>query len=186
MLARHPRWEKQGAVSPVRLRSALVLGVCLASPVRPATMVCEVIELLSNADFDAGLGGGWVEIRAGYPIVLSPTDPTHPLPITPQSGNYAAWMGGVNNATRALYQDLTAPADSSAMSVTGYRYITTKETSGIWDQWTATIRDTSDTVLESLGTFSNADATAGWVLFSYAPVSNFAGQTIRLHLEKRD
>lgn len=174
--------RKTGGRARAKLRFAMVLAVYLASPVRPATTVCEVLQLLSNADLDAGPGGGWVESGA-YPIVLSITDPVTPLPVTPQSGNYAAWMGGVDSATMALYQDVAVPPDSSAMRVTGYRYITTEEMSGDFDLWTATIRGTGDSVLETLGTFSNADAADAWIPFSYTLTSDFAGQTIRLHLE---
>ncbi len=157
---------------------AMVIGT-------PDAMGCTdvVVQLLSNENLDLGSGGGWVENGAGFPIVLSPSDPTYPLPVTPQSGNYAAWMGGVDSATRAMYQDVAIPAGATNLTVTGYRYIATEETSGTWDVWTATIRNTGGGVLETLGTLSNADALESWVTFNYVPVTNFAGQTIRLYFE---
>jgi len=143
----------------------------------------QTIQLLSNENFDLGSGGGWVENGAGYPIVLSPSDPTYPLPITPQSGNYAAWMGGVDSATRAIYQDVVVPADATNLTLSGYIYIATGETSGVWDTWAATIRNTSGGVLETLASLSNADANDTWTAFSYPAATNLAGQTIRIYFE---
>lgn len=143
----------------------------------------QTIQLLSNANFDLGSGGGWVENGAGYPIVLSPSDPTYPLPVTPQSGNYAAWMGGVDSATRAIYQDVAVPADATNATLTGYLYIATAETSGVWDTWTATIRNTGGSVLQTLASLSNSDANDAWTSFSYPINASIAGQTIRVYFE---
>lgn len=151
----------------------------------PDAMGCttQMVQLLSNENLDLGSGSGWIENGAGYPIILSPTDPTYPLPVTPQTGNYAGWMGGVDSATRSMYQDIAVPAGATGMSVTGYRYIATEETSGVWDVFTITIRNTSNSVLETLGSLSNANATDSWLNFTYTPISSYAGQTVRLHFE---
>jgi hypothetical protein len=127
---------------------------------------CDVIQLLTNEDLDLGPGVGWVEDGAGFPIILSPTDPTYPLPITPHSGAFAGWMGGVDSATRALYQDVLVPAGTTELTVSGYRLIATEEISGVWDVWTASIRNEANVVLETLGSFSNADENPIWILFS--------------------
>jgi len=151
----------------------------------PDAMGCVdmVIQFLANANFDLGSGGGWIENGAGYPMVLAPTDPTYPLPVTPQTGNYAVWMGGLDSATRSIYQDVVIPAGATNVSVTGYRYIATEEIAGVYDTWTATLRNTGGGVIETLGSFTNADALEAWTVFAYSPITNIGGQTIRLHLE---
>ncbi|HUH02166.1 MAG TPA: hypothetical protein VML75_09225 [Kofleriaceae bacterium] len=147
------------------------------------------VQLLANPTFDLG-AVSWVENGAGYPIILSPSDPTYPLPVTPDTPNHAAWLGGVNSATRTLYQDVAIPAGATNLSVSGSRYIATEESFGVdYDKFTLSIRTTGGTVLETYlpnaakaFTWGNLDETTAWTAFGWSPAGNYAGQTIRVHL----
>jgi hypothetical protein len=145
--------------------------------------ICYEDQLLTNADFDLGPGGGWIESGAGIPIISSLADPTHPLPIPPHTGDYAGWMGLVHSATRAMYQDISIPAWTTALRIDGYRLIVTEELVGIWDVWTASIRTEHNDVLETLGSFDNEDQNRTWIPFSFPTSGSYADKVIRIYFE---
>ena len=89
----------------------------------------------------------------------------------------------LDSTIRSLYQDVAVPLGATNLRLTGYINIATEETSGVWDTLTITIRNTSNSVLETLTTLSNADQNASWASFTLNAASANAGQTIRLHLE---
>ena len=159
------------------------MGVPDAPSAPDAACTPTVVQLLTNSNLDSGPGGGWVESGAGYPIILSPSDPTYPLPVTPHTGNYAAWLGGLPSSIRALYQDVAIPAGATNISVSGYYLIATEEYLGVYDYLRITIRNTSNTQLALLATYDNEDDTLeSWVSFPLF-AADFAGQTIRVHFE---
>src|SRR5690606_32175309 len=49
-----------------------------------------------------------------------------------------------------------------------------------FDSLTVTVRSTGGAILATLATFSNLDATAGWVQSTPYDLSAFSGQTVRL------
>ena len=144
----------------------------------------QTVQLLLNSDFDSG-AVNWIESGAGYPIVLSTSDPTYPIPVTPHSGVYAAWLGGVDGATRHIRQDVAVPAGATNVEVVGMRWIATEETSLItdWDTYTVTIRNTGGTVLETVASLGNTDAADAWISWGGPVSGSYAGQTIRVQVE---
>jgi hypothetical protein len=157
-----------------------------------------VINLLTNAGFDSGPGGGWQEVSGANPPFAIVTHQDG-LPLAPQTAPFAAWMGGyLASASVAgidsLHQSVTVPADATNLELGGFRAIASAELSGEFDTLRVTIRNTSNAVLESLNdpaapctfkdcTWSNEDETTGFAGFTLTPAGNYAGQTIRVHLE---
>jgi hypothetical protein len=88
------------------------------------------------------------------------------------TASWAARLGGKGAShTDTLSQSVTIPAGCKA-SLTFYLHIDSNESgSTIWDKLTVTAGSTT------LGTFSNTNAAAGYVLKTY-DVSSFAGQTV--------
>lgn len=102
---------------------------------------------------------------------------------TPRTGSWNAWLNGYGNSnTDYLYQTVTIPSNACSAKVNFYLYITTSETttSIAYDKLTVTVRNTSNSVLTTLATFSNLNKTSGYVLKSY-DVSAYKGQTIRIY-----
>lgn len=136
------------------------------------------VQLLGNPDFDLGPGGGWEE-NAADPIVFD----SGTLPVTPHSGDYAAWLGGVNGATRTLYQDVSIPAGATNIRLSLYRRIATEELGGgVYDTFSLTLRNTSNAVLENVVDWNNGDTVGTWTVFDHVATGEYGGQTVRVHL----
>lgn len=101
------------------------------------------------------------------------------LPVTVHTPNYGVWMGGAYDSIDLMYQDVTIPAGATNMTVAGYRWFATEETVGTYDFLDITLNTTSDGLLETLASWSNADDVTAWTPFTLVPAGNYAGQTIR-------
>lgn len=150
-----------------------------------AGCVDQVVQQLTNPAFDSGPGVGWVE-TGGFDIVLSQSSSPDPFPFAPDTPAYAAWLGGADNSTQALYQDVAIPAGATAPTLSWQSVIGTQETVAIaFDTFTITVRDLSNNVLETVITQSNLDAgtDATWIPMVRNLSGNYAGQTVRLYFE---
>ncbi|MCP2246422.1 M4 family metallopeptidase [Lentzea aerocolonigenes] len=89
-----------------------------------------------------------------------------------RTGTNSAWLNGYGSShTDSLSQSVTIPAGCKA-TLTFYVHIDTAETgSTVYDKLTVTAGSTT------LGTLSNTNAAAGYVLKTF-DVSSFAGQTV--------
>ncbi|MBU0511304.1 MAG: hypothetical protein KJ638_06330, partial [Chloroflexi bacterium] len=66
-----------------------------------------------NGNFELGRGVDWYESSShGWPLVLQSGD----LIVTPRSGNWAAWLGGDDNETSRIYQQVTIPTNNHFLS----------------------------------------------------------------------
>lgn len=154
-----------------------------AAPGAPDATPCTdtVVQLLGNGNFDAGPGGGWVE-QSMYPLINEAAG--LPAAISPQTGTHAVWMGGDYLTTDKLYQDVAVPAGATSMELVGYRWIATEETgTGAYDTVTLQLRSTADAALETLATWSNANAAEAWTAFTLPATGSYGGQTVRVYLE---
>ena len=141
-----------------------------------APPACTTQQLLVNPSFDMGGGSPWQE-DAMFPIVtLFP-----PGNVVPHSGGYLAAMGTLILTSDELYQDVVIPAGTVDLTLRGQRWIETSDGGNVYDTLTVSIRDTGGGTLATLRTWSNLDASAGWVPFAEFLPQNFAGQTIRVH-----
>jgi len=175
---------KPGIPDAAPTPDAPVISPVDAAPGGPDASCTDVVmQLLANADFDSG-AVSWVESGAGYPIILATTDATYPLPVTPHSGTYGAWMGGLDSATRSIYQDVAIPANTRDLSLSGQRWIATEEitTTTQYDQWTVSLRNTGNTVLQAGPTFSNLDAVSNWTVWNMQITGDYSGQTVRVYM----
>jgi hypothetical protein len=138
--------------------------------------------LLVNGDFDAGPGSPWVE-SGPFPLIVGAG--SLPAGLMPHSGSYATWQGGDINLNDALYQVVTVPDSVTSLMLTGVRSIATEELSLFeFDTVTVSLRSyPSLTPIEILATWSNLDATLGWVSFSFlvTDAGSLAGQPVAIH-----
>ena len=139
-----------------------------------ATNATTTGNLLVNPGFENG-DTSWTQVPAGT-IVTNDSGIAH-------AGSFYAWLGGYDNGTDTLFQDVTIPSSSSAARVQFWYRINTQETtsSRVYDQMTVTlVNPASGAVLATLATFSNLNATSSWVQSPAYDVSAFRGQTVRL------
>lgn len=66
---------------------------------------------LINGNFESGSGVGWLESATQSRSLIINSD--FPGTITPHGGTWAAWLGGVNNDTSSISQQITIQAASS-------------------------------------------------------------------------
>jgi hypothetical protein len=158
-------------------------GVPDAAPPPDAPPGCtdQVVQLLANANFDSGPGGGWVE-QSNYALINDATG-LQPAAMTPQSGTHAVWMGGAYDSTDKLYQEVAVPAGATGLQLVGYRWIASEEAGGIFDTVTVQLRSPADAILETLTTWSNSDENAAWTAFTLPATGSYGGQTVRVYLE---
>ncbi|HTR52654.1 MAG TPA: hypothetical protein VMJ10_18190 [Kofleriaceae bacterium] len=157
------------------------------APPPPDACVVMTTQLLLNPVFDATpVGTDWQ---------ATPIDPMYPLitngAIAAQSPPYYAWMGGLagsdegeESVTDLLYQDVTVPANTTQLVLTGYYAVGTDETTTttVYDTGTFELTQTDGTPIEGVLALSNLSATSGWVAFSHPVTANLSGQTVRVFM----
>ena len=162
--------KKHLKILPFLLLSACVAMMVGSSPSAKAT------ELIVNGDFELGssswtLSGG---VTASTYASLS------------HSGSYYLWFGGAFNENDAGYQTITIPANATAATLSFYYNINSDEgTSIAYDTFSATVRNTSGTVLATVLSRSNINKDGGagnpyyhQQTFNLLP---YVGQTIRIY-----
>jgi serine protease len=131
--------------------------------------------LLGNPGFETGSAAPWVA-TAGV-IDNSGSEPPH-------SGAWKAWLDGYGQQhTDTLYQQVAIPSGGSSATLTFWLHIDTSETTGTiaYDTLKVQIRNSSNTVLATLATYSNLNHGSGYSQKSFS-VSAYRGQTIRVYL----
>ncbi|HZT57830.1 MAG TPA: hypothetical protein VFA21_04305 [Pyrinomonadaceae bacterium] len=101
----------------------------------------------------------------------------------PHSGSWKAWMDGYGTThTDTLSQQVTIPTGATA-TLTFWLHIDTAETTTTtaFDKMQVQIRNTSNTVLSTLATYSNLNKATGYTQKSF-DVSSFQGQTVNVFL----
>jgi hypothetical protein len=135
---------------------------------------CAAAQLVANPGFEAGSAAPWTA-SSQVRINSSTSEP-------PRSGSYDAWLGGRGTAhTDTLSQSVAVPSDCSTETLGFWLHIDTAETTTTtaWDKMSVEVLDSSGTVLGTLGTFSNLNASSGYVQHSYS-LAAYAGQTVTL------
>ncbi|HEX9011555.1 MAG TPA: hypothetical protein VF804_14390, partial [Holophagaceae bacterium] len=130
-------------------------------------------DLITNGGFESGTTG-WTQ-TSGVIGQNGTSEPAH-------AGTYDAWLCGYGSThTDYVYQQIAVPSTASSATLSFYLHIDTAETttSTAYDTFTILVQNTSGTTLATLGTFSNLDATSGYVLHTF-DLSAYKGQTIRL------
>ena len=161
-----------GTGSPNRLLFSLLTGAPPPTPTPTPTPVPGG-ELLLNRGFESGA----VNWTATTGVITNTTQQT------PRTGAWYAWLDGYGTThTDSLFQQITVPATANTATLSFWLKITTAETTTTtqFDRLQVQIRNSSNTVLATLGTFSNLNRTTGYV-FQSCDISQFRGQTIRVY-----
>ena len=134
-------------------------------------------QLLGNPGFENGstTPAPWVP-TAGV-ISNSASEPPH-------GGSWDAWMDGYGTAhTDSLYQQVTIPSTATTATLTFWLHIDTAETTTTtaFDTLQVQVRNSANTVLSTLATYSNLNKNTGYAQKSLNLIA-FKGQTIRVYL----
>ena len=133
--------------------------------------------LVANPGFETGTASWSQSASGGFPIIFQNTAQQ----TVARSGSWYAWLGGYDNAIDTLYQDITIPAGSGARLQFWYFITTNESTSTAFDSMVVAVANPlTGARLSTLATFSNVNATGGWVQSNALDLSAFAGQTVRL------
>ena len=154
-----------GTGSPNRLLFSLLGG---APPPPPPGS-----ELLLNRGFESGA----VNWTATAGVITNSTGQT------PRSGSFYAWLDGYGTThTDSLFQDVAVPASATSVTLSFWLKINTAETTTTtaFDTLRVQIRNTSNTVLSTLATYSNLNKSTGYVQKTF-DLTSFKGQTIRIY-----
>ncbi len=129
---------------------------------------------LVNGNFEQGPGAGWQEYSSnGFQIVLDSNE-LSVANVYPHSGNWAAWLGGANNETSRLYQQVTVPTSNPTLTF-WYWIGSTEYCSHYYD--TGRVLLGGATLVQY--DLCSGNATGGWVLQNLG-LSAYAGQILEL------
>ncbi len=98
-------------------------------------------------------------------------------------GSWKAWMNGYGSAhTDSLYQQVTIPASATTATLTFWLHIDSAETttSTAYDTLKVQVRNSSNTVLATLATYSNLNKATGYTQKSFN-LAAYKGQTVRVY-----
>ena len=132
-------------------------------------------ELIINGGFESG-GTGWV-MSGGAGVYTSFG--------YARSGTGYQWLGGIENEVDACYQTITIPGTATSATLSFYYNIFSYDDfSGAYDTFKATIRNTANTILATVGNWSNLNQEAPGNPYYHLRTFNllpYAGQTIRIY-----
>ncbi|HEY2295219.1 MAG TPA: sialidase family protein [Thermoanaerobaculia bacterium] len=146
------------------------------TPVTLTVTTGTVSQLLGNPGFENGSASPAPWVPTAGVIDNSTGEPAH-------SGSWKAWLDGYGTThTDSVYQDVTIPSTATSATLTFWLHIDTAETTTVtaFDTLKVQIRNTSNTVLSTLFTYSNLDHNTGFSQKSF-DVTSFKGQTIRVY-----
>jgi hypothetical protein len=129
--------------------------------------------LIVNGGFETGAATPWT-LTAGV-LNNSTAEPAH-------TGSWDAWLDGYGTThTDSATQTVTIASTVTTATLTFWLHIDTAETTTTtaFDKLTVQVLNSSNTVLATLGTFSNLNKAAGYQQHSFN-VSSFKGQTIKI------
>jgi hypothetical protein len=123
---------------------------------------CDEVEILVDGGFDDG-SGAWIEVSTnGFPLIQ---DATQLDAVSPQSGGYAAWLGGAPLEDSGLAQPVFIPEGTVSLTVAGYFGLTTSDT-GLNDYATIAVGSEDTGVNAIMQMWDPRNAVTPWVAFS--------------------
>jgi hypothetical protein len=131
-------------------------------------------QLLVNPGFETGTAAPWVA-TAGV-IDNTATQPAH-------GGTWKAWLDGYGTThTDSIYQTVTIPATATSATLTFWLHIDSAETTTTtaFDTLKPQVRNTANTVLATLATYSNLNKAAGYSQKTFN-LNAYIGQTVRIY-----
>jgi phosphatidylserine/phosphatidylglycerophosphate/cardiolipin synthase-like enzyme len=141
---------------------------------------CTAAQLLGNPGFENGSSSPapWVVTSTHTPVAVINDSSTEP----PHGGTWDAWLDGWGTTTTdTLAQTVSIPAACTSASFSFWLHINTAETTKTtaYDTLTVQVLSSSGTVLGTLATFSNLNASTGYAQDTYS-LASYIGQTITL------
>ena len=130
-------------------------------------------QLLGNPGFENATAAPWT-LTAGV-LNTSASEPPH-------SGAKDAWLDGYGvSHTDTATQTVTIPSTATTATLTFWLHIDTAETTTTtaFDTLQVQVLNSSNTVLSTLGTFSNLNKAAGYSQKSFSVIA-FKGQTVKI------
>jgi subtilisin family serine protease len=100
-----------------------------------------------------------------------------------RTGSWYAWLDGYGTThTDSLYQQITIPASATSATLSFYVRIDTAETTTTtaFDKLQIQVRNSANTVLATLATYSNLNKSTTYVLKTF-DLTAYKGQTIRVY-----
>lgn len=161
-----------GTGSPNRLLFSL-LGAGPTPTPTPTPTPVPGAELLLNRGFESG-GVNWTATSG---VINNSTQQT------PRTGSWYAWLNGYGvTHTDTLFQQITVPSTANSVTLSFWLKISSAETTTttVFDRLRVQVRNSSNTVLTTLATFSNLNETTGYTLRTF-DLTAFRGQTIRIY-----
>lgn len=129
--------------------------------------------LIVNGGFETGTATPWT-MTAGV-LNNSASEPAH-------TGSWDAWHNGYGTThTDSSVQTVTIPSTATTANLVFWLHIDTAETTTTtaFDTFKVQVLNSSNTVLATLGTFSNLNKAAGYSQKSFSVLS-FKGQTVKI------
>jgi len=129
--------------------------------------------LIVNPGFETGTATPWT-LTAGV-LNNSTAEPPH-------SGSWDGWLDGYGTShTDTATQTVSIPSTATSATLTFWLHIDTAETTTTtaFDVLSIQVLNSSNTVLATLGTFSNLNKAAGYSQKSFSVLS-FKGQTVKI------
>ncbi len=128
-----------------------------------------------NGGFEAATATPWT-LTAGV-LNTSASEPAH-------AGAKDAWLDGYGTThTDSAVQTVTIPSTATTATLTFFLHIDTAETTTTtaFDTLQVQVLNSANTVLQTLGTFSNLNKAAGYTQRSFAiNISALKGQAIKI------
>jgi len=147
----------------------------------------QVTQLLKNAAFDqAPLGTGWTQtlIDSNEPLIIDDL-----AGVVSHTQPYKAWLGGLEaglavTVTDSLVQNVTIPANTTALVLTGMYDVRTAEapSTTAYDTAKLVITELDGTVIVTVLSLSNLTPKTAWTAIGHAFTQNLAGKTVRVRL----
>jgi subtilisin family serine protease len=163
-----------GTGSPNRLLYSLLTGAPPPTPTpTPTPTPPPGTQLLLNPGFESG-NVNWVT-TAGV-INNSTSRPA-------RTGSWYAWLDGYGTThTDSCYQQITIPANVTSATLSFYVRIDSAETTTTtaFDALQVQVRNSANTVLSTLATYSNLNKSSTYALKTFS-LTAFKGQTIRVY-----
>lgn len=167
-----------GTGSPNRLLYSLLTGAPPPTPTptptpSPTPTPPPGSQLLLNPGFELG-NVNWVATTGV--VNNSASRPA-------RTGSWYAWLDGYGTThTDSLYQQITIPASATSATLSFYVRIDTAETTTTtaFDKLQIQVRNSANTVLATLATYSNLNKSTTYVLKTF-DLTAYKGQTIRVY-----
>jgi len=129
--------------------------------------------LIVNGGFETGAASPWT-LTAGV-LNNSASEPAH-------TGSWDAWLDGYGTShTDSATQTVTIPSTAITANLVFWLHIDTAETTTntAFDVLTVQVLNSANTVIGTLGSFSNLNKAAGYQQHTFSVLS-FKGQTVKI------